>query len=162
MPLLVIWSRIWREPGVAVAETSPSETRFPQHRADEREVRVRGVDRGSDADLRQLCARHLLDGDDISRAGGLRDQRDEHGEIDLLLLVEVAGRAAGQLDEVLGPPLLLEPRARLLVRREDGARGAELRDHVRDRPALGVGECRHPWAVELEDAATAAAHTPAP
>ena len=30
VPERVIWSRIWRDPGVAVAETSPSESRCPR------------------------------------------------------------------------------------------------------------------------------------
>ena len=88
---------------------------------------------------------------------GLATSGVERGEVDVLLLVEVARVAGRDLGEVLGALLLLQPLLRLGVGREDRAGRAELGDHVRDRPALGVGEARRPGARELEDRAAPAA-----
>ena len=113
-----------------------------EHGAAEREILVRRVDGRADADLRELGADELVDCHDVSRRRRLRHQRDELGEVDVLLLVEVAGTAGLERDEVLLPLLLDEPRARLVVGREDRAGRAELGDHVGDRPALAVAERR--------------------
>ena len=77
----------------------------------------------------------------------------------MLLFVEVSGVAGLERGEVAFALLLGEPGARLVVGREDRAGRAELRDHVRDRPALGVAERRDARARELEDRAAAAANT---
>ncbi len=130
-----------------------------EHRAADGHVLVGRVDRRADADLRQRRAHELVDRDDVARARRLRDERDERREVDLLDLVEVVRRVAGgQLREVLRALLLVEPALRLVVGREHGAGRAELRDHVRDRPALGVRKRRHARAGELEDRAPPTAH----
>src|SRR5207253_1553997 len=72
--------------------------------------------------------------------------------------VEVAVVTGLERGEVALALLLGEPGARLVVRGEHRAGRAELRDHVRDRPALGVAKRRHPGTRELEDRAAAAAN----
>ena len=84
------------------------------------------------------------------------------GEVDVLLLVEVAGVAGRELREVVRALLLLQPLLGLGVRREDRARRAELGDHVRDRPALGVTQARRPGPGELEDRAAPTANAASP
>ena len=133
-----------------------------QHGGRQREVGVGAVDRRSRADLAHRRPGQLLHRDDVARARRFRDERDERRQVDLLLLVEVAGRAGGQFGEVVPAALFLEPRPRLLVGRKDGAGRAELGDHVRDRPALGERERLYPGTVELEDASPAPANAPAP
>ena len=119
---------------------------------------VRGVDRGADADLLNRRADELVDRDDVARAGRLRQQRNELGKVDVLLFVEVPGVPGWQLDEVFEALLLLQPAARLAVCGEDRTGRAELGDHVRDRPSLGVAERVHAGTGELEDAAAATPH----
>ena len=63
----------------------------------------------------------------------MRDERVELGEVDVLLLVEVAGVAGRQLGEVVLALLLGQPGPGLVVGREDRAGRAELGDHVADR-----------------------------
>src|SRR5262249_19126712 len=90
-------------------------------------------------------------------------ERDERREVDVLDLVEVALVAARlERGEIAGALLLVEPGLRLVVRWEDRAGRAELGDHVRDRPALGVGERRDAGPGELEDRAAPSAHTAPP
>ena len=76
----------------------------------------------------------------------------------MLLFVEVPGVPGWQLDEVFEALLLLQPAARLVVCGEDRTGRAELGDHVRDRPSLGVAERVHAGTGELEDAAAATPH----
>ena len=126
--------------------------------ADDRHVVVGRVDRGADADLRERGPDDLFDGNDVARARGLRDQRPELAEVDVDLLVEVAGVAGRHGLEVVRALLLLEPEPRRVVRGEDPSRRAQLGDHVGDRAPLGVAQRGHAGARELEEAATAAAH----
>src|SRR5205823_5767735 len=103
-------------------------------------------------------ADELVDRDDVAWARRLGDERHEGREIDVLLLIEVPGVTGLERGEVAFALLLGQPGARLVIRGEDRAGRTKLRDHVRDRPALGVAERRDPWAGELEDRAAAAAH----
>src|SRR5207237_5414284 len=96
--------------------------------------------------------------DDVAGARRLGDEGHEGREVDVLLLVEVAVVTGLERGEVALALLLGEPGARLVVRGEHRAGRAELRDHVRDRPALGVAKRRHPGTRELEDRAAAAAN----
>src|SRR5213078_1905116 len=101
----------------------------------------------------ELVHRH-----DVPRRGRLGNERDELGEVDVLLLVEVTRVAGLERDEVIFSLLLGEPTSSLLVGRKDRAGRAELGDHVRDRPALGVAQRRNAWPGELEDRAAPAAN----
>ena len=100
----------------------------------------------------------FLDRHDVAGRRRLRHERDELGEVDVLLLVEIAGVAGRELHELVRALLLGHPPVRLVVGWEHRAGRSELGDHVRDRPALGVAEARDARAGELEDRAAAAAH----
>src|SRR5207248_10010442 len=104
----------------------------------------------------------LVDGNDVPRAGWLRDERNESGKVDVLLLVEVAGVPGRQLGEIFDALLLFQPRARHVVGREHYACRPELGDHVRDRPPLGVVERADARPGELEHATPSAANAAAP
>ena len=133
-----------------------------ERRAHDGHVLIGRVDGRADAHLRELRPDELVNGNDVSRARRLRDQRNQRSEIDALGLVEVVLRVAGlEGDELLTPLLFVEPAACLVVGRKHGAGRAELGDHVRDRPALGVAQRLHTRAGELEDCTAAPAH-PAP
>src|SRR5438874_13491967 len=71
-----------------------------EHRAANREVRVRRVDRRADADLRQLGADELFDRDDVAGARRLRDEGHQGREVDVLLFVEVSGVTGLERGEV--------------------------------------------------------------
>ena len=157
VPLLVIWSRIWREPGVAVADTRRSEIRLrQQHRADHSQVLVRGVDRGRCRPASSVPATSS-DGDDVAGARRLRDQRDERGEVDLLRPRRSRPPSPSRRGEILHASLLVERDARLLVRGEDGpwSPSSAIMFAI---AALGVAQRLNAGAPELEDRPAASAN----
>ena len=108
-----------------------------QHGARQGQVQVAGVDRRAHAHLGDLGARDLLDRDDVAGRVRLGDERAELAQVDLLAVVVLGVVVGAHLLEVVLALLALQPLARLVVGREDGRGGAQLGDHVRDRPALG-------------------------
>ena len=105
---------------------------------------------------RVACPATSAHRDDVAGRGRQRDQRLERAEVDRLeLVVAGARRRRRARSHSSSRPCAREPRARLLVAREDPGRRAGLHDHVADRPAVGRGQRRHAVAGELEDRARA-------
>jgi hypothetical protein len=80
----------------------------------------------------------------------------------VLVLVVLRALVGGQLLEIVGAFLGLEPLAGTVVGGEDAGGGAELSDHVTDRNAPRDGDISDPRPVELEHVPTPATHAAAP
>ena len=133
-----------------------------QDGGDDGEILERRVHGAADADLLRRRPGSLADRHDVPGRRGERDQRLELGQIDRLqLLVDHPG-VGRQLDELVLPSLVRQPRPRALVAGEDPGRRPRFHDHVADRSAVGRAQGRDAVAVELEDPPAAAAHAAAP
>src|SRR5215212_9003002 len=111
--------RVYAAPGDSVEDLAASRSHghdearvdhlFPQDRRRDRQVVEARVDRAANAHLSDLRAGDLAHRDHVARRVGLRDQRLQSVQLDVLALVVVRSFVGGQPDEVFRPLLHLEP-----------------------------------------------------
>ena len=133
------------------------------HVRGDREVAVAGVGRGADVGLVDVLARDLAHRHHVAGARGLRDQRLDPREVDLLVqVVARRRRRRGSPPSPPSRPSLAQETAGRLVGGEDGGGRAHLGAHVGDDVAVHRAQALEAGAVVLDDPAEAALHAVPP